>query len=792
MNKLFLILSFCFILNSAAQIKTYKKALETFAQGNLKGANKLADKCLEHPETKNNPNVLLLKSKIMFAISKDGALFEKFPSAAKDAMKFAEKAISAEKNESTAKAFKNANLEYLSILVRSNNKEAVEAYNLKKYAKALPLFKRSMTFELDTQSLVLAADCYWLMDQRSESVPLFKKAADMIYTAVLDSNSKVFGYHKEPFRKLCLYYIDHEAYDSAYVVVKNGREILPNDPVLNEYTYRLMRHALDRIPPSEDYLRTVQTALKDFPSDSFLNHRENSIYIYLLNGMAMANEQIQFDSLLKQYAASKEAKIKLKQVADVRRFDIFAGETANVFVPHLKLYFAEIGLRDACYATFIYEQKRFFDYEFNTLTAIDQHKSLPANPGSKPTVTKVESVLENRMAARLRNENNTRVAEFIFERHLQLNTKSSVFRTARAEYLNSRNSSSLKYGDLVSLIHMNDAAASDFPKNSGFKQSAKVQRMRLVSEAADSGNFRLSRSTWQEARQMYPDQVKPLDLLWRKMVENDFLTNYYGTRINPKGKNEAGVPVYAWNGVADSCLAGTMPDEVMLRAERRINYFRRMAGLNEEIVLSSQDNEYCMYAALMCEANKSMSHEPSDGWRCFIPAGLDALKNAILSKDGNPAIAVTAAMGQNHPSVGNRRWLLYPKAQYMGIGTSKTYTAIKAVDQTRELDSIKYRQQYVAWPPAGDCPKMLIFKKWSFSIDLKLEGAVVRMTDAQGNAVGLKQEIVVNGYGMNTLVWEPELNAGSLPDNSLYQVEIRLKDGQIFRYQVRMIEIALK
>lgn len=792
MNKLLLILSFCFILSSTAQLKTYKKALETFTQGNLKAANKLTDKCLEHPETKNNPNVLLLKSKIMFAISRDGALFEKFPSASKDALKFAEKAISAEKNESTAKAFKNANLEYLTLLVRTNNKEATDAYNLKKYAKALPLFKRSMAFGLDTQSLVLAADCYWLMDQRSESVPLFKKAADMIYTAVLDSNSKVFGYHKEPFRKLCLYYIDHQAFDSAYVVVKNGREILPNDPVLNEYTYRLMRHALDRIPPSEDYLRTVQSALKDFPADSFLNHRENSIYIYLLNGMAMANEQTQFDSLLKQYAESKETKIRLKQLADVRRFDIFAAETANVFIPHLKVYFAEIGLRDACYATFVYEQKRFFEDEFNKQTAIDQRKSVPAIRGNKASVLSQESVLEMQMTSRLQRESNVRVAEFIMERHLQLNPKSSVFRSARAQYLNSRNSGTLPYSHLVSMIRMNDASAMDFPKIATYKLAAKQQRMRLISEAADSGQFRLSRSTWQEAKKMYADQQKPLELLWRKLVENDFRMNYFGSRINPKGKKEAGVPEYAWNGVADSCLAGTMSSAVMLRAEQRINYFRRMAGLSEEIVLSTQDNEYCMYAALMCEANKSMSHEPNDGWRCFIPAGLDALKNAILSKDGNPAIAVTAAMGQNHPTVGNRRWLLYPKAQYMGIGTSKTYTAIKAIDQTRELDSNKYRQQFVAWPPAGDCPKMLVFKKWSFSIDQKLEGAVVRMTDAQGNAVGLKQEIVVNGYGMNTLVWEPELNAAGLPDNSLYQVEIRLKDGQIFRYQVRMIDIALK
>jgi hypothetical protein len=236
---------------------------------------------------------------------------------------------------------------------------------------------------------------------------------------------------------------------------------------------------------------------------------------------------------------------------------------------------------------------------------------------------------------------------------------------------------------------------------------------------------------------------------------------------------------------------GKMSDEVVLRAEQRINYFRRMAGLTEMVVLTKEDNEMCQMAVLMCEANKSMSHEPNDGWRCFIPAGADALKNAILSKDGNPAIAVTAAMGQNHATVGNRRWLLYPNAAYMGIGTSKSYTAIKAIDNSAGIDSNKYKQQYVSWPPANACPKMLVFKKWSFSIDQVLEGAVVTMKDGSGAAVELKQESIVNGYGMNTLVWEPQINVMSLADNSSFTVTVVLKNKKAYSYVVNVIDVKL-
>lgn len=778
MNKLFLLLSFCFVFLSSAQIKNYEKAVKTFEMGNLKGANKLIDKCILHEETKDNPNVYLLKSKIMFAISKDYSISEKFPNAAKDAMKFAEKSLSINKNESAVNTFRAANIEYFTVLVKANNKEAMEAYNTKKYAKALPLFKRSMTFGLDTQSLVYAADCYWQMDDRIESIPLFKKAADMIYAAVTENNSNIMGYHKEPFRKLCLFYIDYKAYDSAYIVVKNGREILPNDPMLNEYTYQLMRYTLDKILPSEDYLFMVQNSLKDFPSDSFLNHKENSIFIYLLNGMANANEQTQFDSLMKKYASSKTAKTQLKHFKDIKRFDIFAGEKLDVFIPHLKNYFASIGLKNACYATWMFENKHL--HIPDTI--------LPLNIKGMNDYQAIEVKWSNSLL----KENSVRTAEFCYDRYIQLNPKSSIFKKSRADYVSAKNKSSYTYSDLLSLIHMNDAAAIDFPKLPDFKLQAKTQRMRLISESSDSGDFKLTRRIWNEASTKYVDQKVNLEKLWRKMVEQDFRMNYFGSRVNAKGKNEAGVPEFSWNGVVDSCIAGKLAYDVMIRSEQRINYFRRMAGLSEDIVLSNQDNDYCMYAALMCEANRSMSHEPNDGWRCFIPAGLDALKNSILSKDGNPTIAITASMGQNHATVGNRRWLLYPKAQYMGIGTSRSYSVIKAIDNTRDLDSNKYKNQFVAWPPAMESPKMLLFKKWSFSIDRKLEGAVVTMKDASGNAVPLKQEAVVNGYGLNTLVWEPQINPTQLTDNSIFIVTIKLADGKTFTYKVILIDIALK
>ena len=759
MKRLVLIIFLCISGICHSKNKTGDKARQLYESGKLKAANKQIDKCLIDKQLKDNPNVLLLKSRIMFAIFVDKTLLEKYPSALKDAMRYAERSIEENPSESAQAAFKNANIDYFSQLIKQNNKEALEAYNNRKYTKALPIFRRSIYFGLDTQSLVLAGDCHWQMGEKHQSVPYFRKSADMIYAAVLDSNTKVFGYHKEPFRKLGKYFIDEKEYDSAYVIVKNGREILPNDPILSEYTYHLMLYALNKIPPSEDYLRAVRQGLKDFPTDSFLHHRENSIYIFLLNSMAVNNEQAQFNKLLAEYAASKVAKQKLRDIATIRKYDIFAGKEPTVFIPELTYYLADIGLPEAVYAS----NRARLELYGPQGTDINQEILKSAVVEQKP-----------------------KVAEILFRRHLELFPQSPGFGKARAEYTAAKNKGTSGYYDLLPMIRLNEASAKDYPKDAGFKAKAKEYRLRLVSETSDSGDFRLSRRTWNENKKLYPDQQKVLDAQWRKIVENDFRINYYGSRINLKGKNEKLVPEYAWDGNADSCKEGSMSLAVVSRLEQRINYFRRMAGVDEEIFLDERDNENCRFAVMMCEANKSMSHEPNDGWRCYIPAGAETLKNSILSKDANPSIAITAAMGQNHATAGNRRWLLYPGSLYMGIASSKSFTAIKAIDHSNPVDSNKYKSSFVAWPPAGYCPRMLVFKKWSFSIDQNLQGAQVSMKDGAGQNIELKQDTYTAGYGMNTVVWEP--TAGIQADTD-YTVTVKLASGKTYSYVVKVIDV---
>lgn len=740
-----------------SQNKVFEKAKKAYSTNNFKGANKLIDQCTEHPETKNKSEVSLLKSKIAWELHKDINTREKYPKAFKDAMKFAEKAIEQSGNLDQQQNFRQEHYDFLIQLLKFNNKEALEAYNTKRYSKALPMFKNSMALGIDTQSLVLVGDCYYEMGQRIESLPYFKKAAEMIYNAVLDSNTKVLGYFKIPFRKLGHYYFDLKSYDTAYVFVKKGRDVVPNDQHLSDLTYGLMKYNLNKILPSEDYLLAVENGLNDFPSDSFLNHKQNSIYIFLLNGLAKSNEQHQFDSFLLKFAKAKKNKASLKTIELVKKYDIFAGLSPEAFYPRICNYFAEYQLKEAAYSTFV-------------------SKHYPRK-ASNPLV--------------LEATERPRIAEIYFKRAIELLPKESKLLTQqRNAYTKTQNKLTQNYYDVFSMILLNEASAKDAPKDLEFKQKTKEFRLRLINDASDSGDFRLARTIFKDCKKAHPETAKQLELLWYKILENDFKQNYFGSKMSVKAKNDPKLPGFYWNGNVDSCRAGKMTMQEIVLLEKRINYFRRNAGVSEEIVLTKQDNIYAEIAAMMCEANKSLNHQPNDGWRCFIPAGADALKEALLIKESNPSIAITAAMGHHHPTVGNRRWLLYPKAQYMGFGNSKNYSIIKAIDQSRDLDTNKYKTQFVCWPPENGVSKMLVFKKWSFSLQADFTNAVVTMKDAKGNTIEVKQEANEPGYGLNTIVWEPVWNMNDYLNQEIL-ISIKLKNNTVYTYKTKVLEFVL-
>ncbi|MBM3335948.1 hypothetical protein FJY63_14920, partial [Candidatus Sumerlaeota bacterium] len=81
--------------------------------------------------------------------------------------------------------------------------------------------------------------------------------------------------------------------------------------------------------------------------------------------------------------------------------------------------------------------------------------------------------------------------------------------------------------------------------------------------------------------------------------------------------------------------------------------------------------------------------------------------------------------------------------------------------------------EWVAWPPQGYVPYQLVYPRWSFARDGgDFANATITMTH-KGNPVSLTKLPVDDGYGDNTVVWEPSGIPTTAPSDDLtYAVRV--------------------
>lgn len=121
---------------------------------------------------------------------------------------------------------------------------------------------------------------------------------------------------------------------------------------------------------------------------------------------------------------------------------------------------------------------------------------------------------------------------------------------------------------------------------------------------------------------------------------------------------------YEWIGDTKACKMGVVPNYIQQKVEDRINYFRVSAGV-PPIYLDSQLNDWCQRAALVMESNNKLNHEISKIWSCYSAEAAEAAKYGLLTQNATTTLAVTSFVAdQTHPTLGNRRWMLYPLAWF--------------------------------------------------------------------------------------------------------------------------------
>ncbi len=232
--------------------------------------------------------------------------------------------------------------------------------------------------------------------------------------------------------------------------------------------------------------------------------------------------------------------------------------------------------------------------------------------------------------------------------------------------------------------------------------------------------------------------------------------------------------------------------------QRRINYYRAMAGLNADIDLTSTSTVVingstpagaqpsasttkqaaAQAAADMISDNSSEfiqgggvatgAHDPHNPPTSWISDSSTARNGAYYS---NLAVGVygpgaidayiledaQAAAGSENDEVGHRRLILRSSLQEVATGDTTAGSNIFSANALYVIGNLSSSTpaQFVAWPNAGYIPEAITPERWSLSYpNADFSTATVTVTDANSANVPITIQSTSANYGDNTIIWE--------------------------------------
>jgi uncharacterized protein YkwD len=214
----------------------------------------------------------------------------------------------------------------------------------------------------------------------------------------------------------------------------------------------------------------------------------------------------------------------------------------------------------------------------------------------------------------------------------------------------------------------------------------------------------------------------------------------------------------AWSGSTASCTAGAPTRRTQAATLAAVNFYRGLGGLNS-VRLDAALSAKAQRAALMMDANTSLSHTPPTSWRCSSASGRAAAANSNIALGLSGARAVSGYMsdfGAGNGAVGHRRWIMFPATRAMGSGSTTRANALWVVPTTTAPPT--GTPAWVSWPTPGYVPYAIEPNgRWSLSATnskISFRTAKVTVHDALGRSLTVYRHPVHVGYGNNTLAWE--------------------------------------
>ena len=229
---------------------------------------------------------------------------------------------------------------------------------------------------------------------------------------------------------------------------------------------------------------------------------------------------------------------------------------------------------------------------------------------------------------------------------------------------------------------------------------------------------------------------------------------------NYRAEFEREEPDPQFTGNVEECDAGSTSQDYRDSVIQRVNWYRRMGGL-EAVSEEPSYSAAAQAAALMMAAERKLSHYPASDWACHSSTGALGARSSNLGLGASGAYGIDRYIrdeGENNRSVGHRRWILRPSLSAVGTGNipyqpdsrrSVTNALYVVGGHAGARRDVREARGFVAWPPAGYVPAETVWGRWSFQMPGADFGeATVTVTDSYGAVPA-----VVIGRQGSAIVW---------------------------------------
>lgn len=248
------------------------------------------------------------------------------------------------------------------------------------------------------------------------------------------------------------------------------------------------------------------------------------------------------------------------------------------------------------------------------------------------------------------------------------------------------------------------------------------------------------------------------DAIAKKKAADDYRKSFVATETTAPEQ-------LGWTGKGASCKPGRLSAQAYQNALTRINYFRRLAGVHDGIILDSVWSKYAQAAAVIMNANNTLNHAPTAAMKCYSADGKTGASTSNLSSIVDKSIVMLIADeiqdgGVANVDCGHRRWLLNSDSYRMGYGATPGAYAVRAFAPYNEVqkDTAIYHgkvPEYFGYPFRGFIPCQVVYPKWSFAIPGGADFTAAVVEVKAGDKV-FPSTIVSRGkknYGDPTLIW---------------------------------------